>query len=678
MSSVNEALVRAVARHQSGDLGEAERLYCEVLRIDPRHADALHLLGVVSHQRGRNDRAVELIRRAIDVDTQTAAYHANLGSVYYALGQSEQAIASYEQAIRLDPQSSDVHFNLANVHFAAGRLDEARHSYEAELRVCADHADAWTNLGKISAAQQQMAEAVRCFEHAVQLRPDFADGHLSLGQGHQALGQRMAAVASFRRAVKWAPNSGKAHNHLGAALHDLGLVEQAIEQYSQALVLDPGDALAHNNLGTAQRELGRPDMAVDAYRRALAIDPHLADAHFNLGNALKDLDRLDEACFSYLRAIALRPEHHQAQVNLGVAHKEQGRFERALAVYDGLLQRQPDFAEARFNRALVYLQLGDFAQGWSEYEWRWKQKENQRADLGLPLWDGAPLAGRTILITAEQGVGDEIMFASCLPDLLDRGAICILECDRRLGPLLARSFPQVTMIAKGSLSGGEPPAVPQRPDVVVPAGSLPRHVRRSLEDFPGTVSYLVPDAAHLAAWRERLRTLGSGLKVGISWRGGQQADVRRKRSISLGAWAGLFRLPDVHLVNLQYGDCRQEIAAACAQYGARIHAFSDVDPLAELDRFAALTAALDLVISVDNSTVHLAGALGVATWVLLPFASDWRWLTGRDDSPWYPGLRLFRQPPSRDWTTVFEHVGRALRRKIEQDRLAPSFITRSA
>jgi hypothetical protein len=314
-----------------------------------------------------------------------------------------------------------------------------------------------------------------------------------------------------------------------------------------------------------------------------------------------------------------------------------------------------------WHRGLLWLLTGDFARGWPEYEWRWADPNVRLRSFSRPRWDGSSLSGKTILVCAEQGIGDEIMFASCIPDLVKRAGHVVLECDSRLVPLFSRSFPGVGVSAACPADHGNP--VPGSPaiDVQIAAGSLPGYLRRSWQDFPEPHAYLVPDPGAVAKWERRYQEAGDGLNVGISWRGGRKAE-RGKRSTSLDQWADLLRTEEVSFVNLQYGGSRAEINEVSSRCGVQILDWEDANPLVNLDDFAAQIAALDLVISIDNATVHMAGALGVPVWVLQPFAPEWRWLLDREDSYWYPGVRQFRQSMPGNWGAVFERVATELNR----------------
>ena len=552
-SAIQERLQEALARHRAGQLAEAERLYRQILAIDPRHADGLHLLGMVAYQEGRLETAADLIRQAIAIHGKGASYYVNLGTVLHAQGKLAEAEALYRQALELKPQLPEVHVNLANVLQAQGNF----------------------------------AQSVACYERALELNPESAE--------------------------------------------------------------------AHNNLGNALQELGRIDAAIVRYRRALELKPDYAEVYYNLGNAHRFLEKLDQAVAFYGQALALRPGYPEAHYNLGNVLREQGKVDEALAEYAQALALRPEYAQAGFGEALAQLLKGEFALGWRNFERRWQSIDHDtpRREYRQPAWTGEKLASGSVLLWGEQGVGDEIMFAGLVPDAVRTGNRCILDCDPRLKPLFARSFPGVEVV---------PGCGPElRPELEIaaqlPTGSLPGLFRKSTSDFAATISpYLMADAAE----RKRLRArYNDGRRlVGLAWYA-RNVKTGNARSIDLSLFAPLFARPDIRWVSLQYGD-PAELENAAAAAGAPVLVDQAVNQFADIDLFAAQIAALDLVITIDNSTAHLAGALGVPVWVLLPFAPDWRWLLDREDCPWYPAMRLFRQPKAGDWRSVVEGIQRAL------------------
>ncbi|MCH8922865.1 MAG: hypothetical protein IIA67_06920, partial [Planctomycetes bacterium] len=347
--------------------------------------------------------------------------------------------------------------------------------------------------------------------------------------------------------------------------------------------------------------------------------------------------------------------------NRAMVCEARGKFSKAIAQLDLAIEKQPDSAAAKLNRALVLLASGNWKDGWREYRWRFDVETREQRTFNLPSWDGADLSEKTILIIDEQGVGDQLMFASCIGDVVARARHCVIECKPRLLGLFERSFPQATVLAKPiDLASGELESV----DVQAPLGSLPGQLRNTWNDFPRRAGYLIADASGQSSWKDRFAGMEPGPVIGISWQGGTKPKIRRIRSISLDQWEPLLSVRGVNFVSLQYGESAEVLAEVLGgvrqTLGVRIHDWADADPLGDLDRWAAQVSALDLVISVDNSTVHMAGALGVPVWTLLPKMANWRWMQDREDSPWYPSMRLFRQTRSGIWTDTIEHAARAL------------------
>ncbi len=468
--------------------------------------------------------------------------------------------------------------------------------------------------------------------------------------------------------------------HSPRALHVLGVVARrtkrlplAIAVLDDAARLSPADPGIQCELGLALSDSQREDEAVAHYLRAIEAYPTYGDACLNLGASLDRLERPEEALPWAQRAAELLPANPIAHFNLGNITRALGDLERASKAFETAIALDPSFANAHWNLACARLLAGEFARGWSENEWRERAGEVVIDDYPQPRWQGEPLAGRTILVHAEQGIGDEILFASCIPDLIARGGRTIVVCEPRLERLFARSFPEA--IVRGFLRRKDRRgiALDENIDFQIPMGSLPLLFRPARDSFPAPARFLMADAQLTTEWRARLDALGPELKVGISWRAGGQPSERRKRTTGLEIWRGIFAVPGVQFVNLQYGETAAEIAAQ--ELGAIIDDPPDGDPLVDLDAFAAKIAALDLVISVGNATVHLAGALGVRAWAALPKVPGWRWQIAGRQSPWYSSVRLFRQRERGDWGPVFAEIAATLGELV---RGLPSRIEREA
>jgi hypothetical protein len=454
------------------------------------------------------------------------------------------------------------------------------------------------------------------------------------------------------RTVSGAPSQA-VQGMMGNALqlHRAGRFSEAEKIYLQILTIDAHQADSLHLLGMIAFQGGRHEEAVQLIRRAIAIHEKGAAYHSNLGTVLQAQGMLDDAATSYERALALKPDLAEVHTNLGNILQLQDRIDEAVACHERALLLQPQLNEARYNLGLAQLLKGDFHSGWQNFEKRWQSKGFLTAmrHYPQPLWKGENRGAGRLLIWGEQGVGDEIMFAGLIPDVIRRGNQCLLDCDPRLKSLFARSFPSVGVVS--GFDRGPSPAV----DIAVhlPIGSLPGLFRTNSSAFAATTSpYLIAHPAERDRFRSRY---SDGRKlVGLAWHTNNPKSGRY-RSIDLSMLAPLFARPDIRWISLQYGD-HLALENAAGMACAPVLVDRSVDQLADMDIFAAQVAAMDMVVTIDNSTAHLAGALGIPSLVLLPFVSDWRWLQARADSPWYPSLHLLRQPKRGDWQSVVQQV----------------------
>ncbi|MDA1090371.1 MAG: tetratricopeptide repeat-containing glycosyltransferase family protein [Proteobacteria bacterium] len=431
----------------------------------------------------------------------------------------------------------------------------------------------------------------------------------------------------------------------GLEHHQKGEIEEAARIYSQALILNPNFPDIYNNLGVALRALGKLEASAACYQRSLALNPNNGGSYTNLGNVLRALGRLDIAAASHRRAIELTPETADAHYNLGLALRDLGHPDEALQCFAKTLELSPNHPDCHWDRSLALLQKGALKDGFAEYEWRWKQASNPPRGFEQPEWDGAELGGKTILLHQEQGFGDMIQFARYIPMVKERGATIIVEAQ----PQLSRLFSTIDGVGQVINRGSDLPKF----DVYAPIMSLARIFGTTLDTVPAPVPYLKAPDAHA---QQLPASLSKKLKVGIAWAGRPTHKNDANRSCSFSHFTELMGLADVSFYSLQIGPSVGDIAAhGCEAFvtelGSKMNDFADT---------AAVVQQLDLVISVDTAVAHLAGALGKPVWVAAPYPGDWRWMLEREDSPWYPTLRLFRQPGPGDWTTVFETLRRAL------------------
>lgn len=542
----------------------------------------------------------------------------------------------------------------ADAAFRARHLPEARDLYQ---RICQadprDH-EAWLMLGTVQAMLGAQTEAEAALRRALTVRPDLPQAQFNLARLLELAGRPAEAVPVWQALLRLQPRQVDHHHALGEVLQRLGRLEEAATAYREAVRLDPGRAESHNNLGVVLQDLGQYAVAETSLRTALRLNPALTAAHANLGNLYQQQGKFEQALSCYRQALALDPSSAATHVSVGFLHKERGEFERALEHFDTAIALQPGYAGAHWNRALVLLLLGRLREGWADYEWRFQCPEVVqqigRRTFGRPRWDGADLEGRTLLVHAEQGLGDAIQFVRYLPAVAARGGRVILESPPELVTLL-QGLAGVAGVV-GRIEGRLPSLAF---DLHLPLMSLPGVFETALHTIPNAVPYLNADPQRIERWRPRLA--GEGFKVGLVWAGNPRHWNDRNRSCTLADFAPLAAIPGLRFFSLQKGPTAAQAVNPPA-------GLSLIDLAPELHDFAdtaAVIAQLDLVLAVDTSVLHLAGALGRPAWALLPALPDWRWLLGRDDSPWYPTLRLFRQTEPGDWVGVFARVATALR-----------------
>jgi tetratricopeptide (TPR) repeat protein len=414
-------------------------------------------------------------------------------------------------------------------------------------------------------------------------------------------------------------------------------------------------------LDALAQQSGRAELAIESISRAM--EQHAANPlfHYNLANSLRDRGRADQAIAHYRRAVELDPRFAAAWLCLGALLFEQGRLDEALASFDRGLEFKPHDAKARLIRGMIHLQAGDFSVGWREYEWRRSEIATGWTASGMPYWAGESLAGKTLLVEPEESLADQIMFASCLSDVVALADEVTIAADARLATLLTRSFPAANVI-QASYHRRQGSKRPEAADYRVAIGSLPRYLRSSSDCFPRHRGYLSADRGLRHAWWQRLSRLGPGLKIGIAWRGA--GALAGERSITLEQWSRIVDLRGASFVSLQGRDAADEIAQLAKHHRIVVHDFAEAAASDDLDNLAALVAALDLVIAVPNTVAHLAGALGVEVRNLLAWSSSWRWMLKRDDSPWYPSMRLLRQSQAGGWEDVLDRVHHELMHRL--------------
>ncbi len=510
--------------------------------------------------------------------------------------------------------------------------------------------------------QGQLVDAEAACQQALEARPDQPEAEHLLGLIAHQRGRLGDAIEFLRRAVRHAPHNALFHSNLGEMLRQAGQFKQAVAQARRAAELDPASATAWSNLGAALYELKDYEESAKAHRRALQADPNFALGHCNLGNALYGLKRNEEAIVAYRRAVELDPNLVDGWANLGATLHHNGEYDEAVAALRRALALWPEHANARSGLGILLLMRGDFAEGWAEYEWRLRSSERKGPRFPEKPWRGETLVGKHIYVQAEQGFGDTLQFVRYIPLLAQRAGKVSLRVHQQLAGLLRENLPGVDVFG----DRGDPAPF----DCDIALMSLPYVFGTRYESIPADLGYLRPPAEALARWKGRFEGM-KGLKVGLIWGGNPEHVNDRRRSLDLKHLAPLLHVPGVSFASLQFGPR----AADLKKIGRDAHRILDLS--GELGDFASTSGAvagLDLVISIDSSGAHLAGALGKPVWVMTSWVADWRWRLDREDNAWYPNARLFRQKKDEDWPAVVERMAEALKAAVENPAQLTPFL----
>lgn len=565
------------------------------------------------------------------------------GLSLHQAGQLADAQVLYSQVLELQPENFDALHLSGLIALQCKNPALAVELINRALVINPGHADAHANKANALRKLGQFESALASYDSAIQLRPAHAETHLNRGIALKELGKHTLAISSYDQAIALNPEFISAYANRGVALAALNQHESAIASFDHAIRLEPRIAYTHLHRGISLHALGRYQEAAASYREAIALEPANAEAHHNLGISLTQLRQHEAAIASIDQAIALKPGFAEAYVNRALAFHEIRQHEAALENYKQAIALQPKLRIAHRNLSHLYLLLGDYEKGWEKFEWRLRSDDGKVSPsrFSQPLWLGEEsLAGKTILLHSEQGLGDTIQFCRYAKLVADLGAQVILEIQKPLVNLLANLDGVGTLVTKGSIL---PPF-----QLHCPLMSLPLAFRTRLDNIPAPDGYLKADAGKIEAWRTRLGTKTKP-RVGLVWSGNPLQKNNHNRSIPLAVLTGLLA-SQFEYVSLQK-EAKEDDRKILAAHPA-IRCFE----LEDLSDTAALCEVLDLVISVDTSVAHLAGALGRPVWIPLGFNADWRYLLERVDSPWYSSARLYREDRLKGWNEVVANI----------------------
>lgn len=557
---------------------------------------------------------------------------------------------------------ADQFFQRAFAAHQAGRLDEAEKSYRQALRHSPRDMETLYLLGTALGELGKSDDAIKYLKKSLKINPNHPEALNNLGLILQDTHQYDEALASHERALSHRPDYVDNLNNMGMVLTLLDRLDDAELHLRRALVLNPHSANAYYNLGLVFKSKDYFEEASKYFLHGIELKPDLLDAYVDLATIFKIWGRYEDALVYIDRALEMNPKSFAVINNRGAILEELGHLDDALIAYQRAEEINPNQILTSWNQAFTFLRLGILDRGWEKFELRLSKDGQVSERFPFPNWDGTSLKDKTILIYAEQGLGDEILYASCFQDLINRAGRCIIECDPRLESLFTRSFPTAIIQGAKRLEITWLLNAPKI-DVQSAAGSLPRFLRPTLESFPGNPSYLVADLHRVEYWRSRLATLGAGLKVGICWRSSLVKGERLKGYSSLNQWGDIFRVSGVHFVNIQYDECSEELKEAQESFNVNITVYPELDLRNHIDESAALIASLDLVISAATATCEISAALGVPTWRCDVHSKDAMAL-GADEYPWHPTIKRFLQPSHGDWNTPLALIAEALNKRV--------------
>jgi len=686
-------LNEAMTHHKNGDLGLAELLYKKVRKYDPKNVNAIGLLGVLAAQKENHVLSINLFSQAISINPRYADAFYNRGNVYRKIEQFENAILDYNKFIALNPNSHLGFYQRGCTFKDSKRYFEAIKDLDSAISINPTFLEAINERGIVYRLLKEFEKSINSFEDALTIDPKFYNAILNRGVTYQLSGNIENALFDYNTFLINDPTNVECLINRGSIFHELKEFDMALTDYGKALLLEPQDTDALNNRGITLNALGKFDEALADFKSALLLKPFNVHGLTNRAIALTELRRLDEAMQDIQKAIEIEPDNpkafnsrgvinrdlgyfemalndfqsalslspHDINVinNMGNVYKDTGNYDKALASFVEAHTKEPNDIEATWNQSLLFLLFENFAGAWQPYECRWERANQSTRFLSSskPLWDGE--TGKRIFLWAEQGIGDEIMFSSMLREVYAASSQLIVQCDQRLIPLFKRSFNDDIIYNHNRDEISE-----DAYDFHIPIGSLPRIFRPSLESFKkGSKPFLRFELNKARSLRQKILTDPEERLIGISWKSKSILPGSLKRNISLNDIVHYTHTPKTKLLSLQYGDVSKEIMQLKKETGIDIIQIDEIDNYADIDGLATIIGACDQVVSIDNATVHLAGALGADTRVLLPYNRDWRWGVSGTTSYWYDTIRLYRQSEPNDWETTLK----ILRDELEAD-----------
>lgn len=644
-----------------GELDDALACYRKAVAIAPDYAEAFNNLGFVCIRQGRDEEAEQYLDRAVALNPELANAHYNRATLLRNRCSTYAAVESYRRALSIADANPGIHRELGSLLAELDRNEEALASLRRAVDLDPDHFRAHHDLGLVCQRLGRLEEACESLSRAVRLERDSALAHYNLAMVLRQLGRLQEAAASLYRTIALSPDFAEAYFQLANLLHATGEPDTAVLYFEKALALKEDYPDAHNNLGLIFVEREQLDAALGCFRKALAIKPDHATAHLNISKVLHTQGRFDEALASADAAIALNTTATEAFLGKALVLKGQARLDEALECLRRASELDTKLDATGFAMSTTLLEMGKLAEGWELYRHRFfPGSPAKQRPFGQAQWNGKDLQGKTLLLWGDQGIGDQLLFANMIPELIASAERCIIECNHKLVPLFASSFPGAIVVPQT-----DPPHPATREhgiDFQIAVADTARWLRPDIDSFPRHEGYLFPDPARVAYWKKRVAEIGTGPKIGICWRSSVRGSYRDLHYTRLDQWGPIFAVPDVHFVSLQYDECAEELEAARQRFGVPLHVFPEVDLYNDLHEAAALTKAMDLMIGAGTTATTLASVQGVPTWGL-GHGTDWM-THGTDHVPWFPSERLFMRRWDQPWEEIIAIVAERLQARL--------------
>ena len=641
-----------VALKDQGKLDKAIKACNKAISIKPNYTEAYNNLGNILKDQGKLDKAIKAYNKCISLNPDYAEAYSNMSLALKDQGKLDKALEVCNKALLLKPNYASSYNNMGNIFVDQSKLNEAIEAFKKALLFQPNYADAYNNLGNALRHQGKLDEAIDVYKTVINLKPDYADAYNNLGKAFQDQHKLDDAIEAYNKCISLKPNYTDVYNNLGNALREKGKLDQAINAYKKALLLNPDYEMVYNNMGIALQEQGKFDDAMDAYHKALSLKPDYALAYNNMGNLLRDQVKLDEAIDAYNKSISLKPDYAESYSNMGVTLQDQGKLDEAIEAYNKSISLKPNYAQAHHNLGLALLNKGRVKEGLDECEWRWQTDKflSQQRYFVQPLWDGKKsLSGKRILLWSEQGIGDTINWSCCLPSVTSQAEHCIVECQEKLVPLLKRSFPNVEVKTIDKTIDLERTDF----DVHLPMGSLYKHYLKKITQNPKPKAFLIPDPVRVNYWEKRLKSLGRGPYIGISWKSSVDSAYRLQHYPPISEWSPVLTTPDVTFINLQYVNFEDDLKTVQDELGVKVHHLDDLDQFNNVDDVAALCAALDVVVSTKVTPPFISSGVGTPTKI-----ANWKQSAYNNvlNNPVTSSFEMYDRNIWETWDNVFKSI----------------------